>query len=70
MVKHFPKRDVRIWMDAGKLEWLLYSSRKMHRLLKSKSYDVTYHEYTGGHNYTAWRDDLWRGLEALFGMEK
>jgi enterochelin esterase family protein len=67
MVRHFPKRDLRIWMDAGKLEWLLGSSRKMHRSLKQKGYDVTFREFSGGHCYTAWRDDLWRGLEALFG---
>lgn len=67
MIQHFPKRDIRIWMDAGKLEWLLESSQKMHKLLKSKGYDVTYREFSGGHCYTAWRDDLWRGLEALFG---
>jgi enterochelin esterase family protein len=68
MVRHFPKRDLRIWMDAGKLEWLLDSSRKMYKLLKSKSYNVTFREYSGGHNFTAWRDNLWRGLEALFAM--
>ena len=67
MVQYFPKRDLRIWMDAGKLEWLLESSRKMYKLLQKKGYDVTYHEFTGGHCYTAWRDDVWRGLEALFG---
>ena len=66
MVKHFPKRDIRIWMDAGKLEWLLDSSQQMHKLLKSMGYEVTYREFTGGHCYTAWRDDLWRGLEKLF----
>jgi len=69
MVRHFPKIDIRIWMDAGKLEWLLNSSQRMHKLLEAKGYEVTYREFTGGHNYTAWRDDLWRGLETLFGME-
>jgi enterochelin esterase family protein len=70
MVRHFPKRDLRIWMDAGKLEWLLDSSQKMHKLLIQKGYNVTYREFTAGHNYTAWRGDLWRGLETLFGMEE
>jgi enterochelin esterase-like enzyme len=69
MVAHFPKRDLRIWMDAGKLEWLLESSQKMHKLLKARGYDVSYREFTGGHCYTAWRDDLWRGLEKLFAAE-
>jgi enterochelin esterase-like enzyme len=66
MVEHFPKRDLRIWLDAGKLELLLGSSREMYRRLKQKGYDATFHEYAGGHCYTAWRDDLWRGLETLF----
>lgn len=70
LVRYLPKRDLRIWMDAGKLESLLDSSRKMHELLKSKGYNVTFREYSAGHNYTAWRDDLWRGLEALFGKDK
>jgi enterochelin esterase family protein len=39
----------------------------MHALLEEKGYHLTYREYPGGHNYTAWRDDLWLGLEALFG---
>jgi len=67
MVEHFPPRPLRIWMEAGKLEWLLGSSRKMNSLLKQRGYDVAYREYNGGHNYTAWRDDLWRGLVHLFG---
>lgn len=67
MVEHFPKRGLRIWMDAGKLETLLESSRKMYKLLKSRGYNVTCREFSGGHCYTAWRNDLWRGLEALFG---
>lgn len=24
------------------------------------------HEYAAGHNYTAWRDNLARGIEAIF----
>jgi enterochelin esterase family protein len=70
MVQHLPKRGLRIWMDTGKLEGLLDSSRKMHKLLKSQGYDVTFREFSGGHCYTAWRDDLWRGLETLFNTER
>ncbi len=53
-------------MDAGHYEWLLDSNRQMYALLKEKKYKVKYHEFSGGHNFTAWRDDIWRGLEALF----
>lgn len=70
LVEHLPKRDLNVWMDAGKLEWLLESSQKMHKLLQSKGYRVIFREFSGGHNYTAWRDDVWRGLERLFPREE
>jgi len=66
LVKHNHARNIKIWMDVGKLEWLLKDNRRMSALLKAKGYNITYREYSGGHNYTAWRDDIWRGLEALF----
>lgn len=66
LVKHGQGRDVNIWMDAGKLGFLLEDNRSMFSLLQEKGYSVTYREFSGGHNFTAWRDDLWRGLEALF----
>jgi len=67
IVRHLPKPNIDVWMDVGALEGLLDCNRQMHALLKEKGYRVTYREYPGGHNYTAWRDDLSRGLEALFG---
>ena len=66
LVKHRHARDIQIWMDAGKLEFLLEDNRRMSALLHENGYNVTYREFSGGHNYTAWRDDVWRGLEALF----
>jgi enterochelin esterase family protein len=53
-------------MDVGKLEWLLNGNRHMHALLKEKKYRVKYREFPGGHNYTSWRNDIWRGLEGLY----
>jgi enterochelin esterase family protein len=53
-------------MDAGLYDWLLESNQQMHTLLKEKSYKVKYHEFSGGHNFTSWRNDIWRGLEALY----
>ena len=70
LARYLPERTLDIWMDAGKLEQLLDSNRTMQELLKSRGYNVSYREYTAGHNYTAWRDDFWRGLETLFGKEK
>jgi enterochelin esterase family protein len=58
-----------IWMDAGKYEWLLGTNQRMHELLKTKANKVEYREYNGGHNYTSWQNEVWRGLEYLFGKE-
>jgi len=66
LVKHKHARDIQIWMDVGKLEFLLEDNRRMSALLKENGYNVNYREYSGAHNYTSWRDDVWRGLEALF----
>jgi len=60
-------QPIKIWMDIGQFEGLLAANRRMHALLMDRGYDVTYREYHAGHNYPAWRDDVWRGLEALFG---
>ena len=66
LARHGQAREVNIWMDAGQLDYLLEDNRQMHSLLQDKGYDVTYREFSGGHNHTAWRDDIWRGLEAMF----
>ncbi len=67
MVRHLPIQPLKIWMDVGRYEWLLEPNRRMHVLLQQRGYDVAYREYSGGHNYPAWRNDVWRGLVALFG---
>ena len=54
-------------MDVGRYEWLLDCNRQMAELLVEKGYAVTYREYNAGHNYPAWQNDVWRGLESLFG---
>ncbi|MBK9924427.1 MAG: esterase family protein [Anaerolineales bacterium] len=66
LVRHKHAHELQIWMDAGKLEFLLEDNRRMSALLKENGYNVTYREFSGGHNYTAWRDDIWRGLEVMF----
>ncbi len=66
LIRHGQAKQLHLWMDAGKLEWLVEDNRRIHRLLVEKEYHVAYREFTGGHCYTAWRDDIWRGLEALF----
>jgi enterochelin esterase-like enzyme len=66
LVRHAPASKIDIWMDAGKYDWLLEGNRQMFSLLKKRNYSVKYHEYSGGHNFTCWRNEIWRGLEALF----
>lgn len=66
LARHLPLEGVKIWMDVGKFEHLLSSNRSMQKLLDERGYQVQYREYPGGHNYTSWRNDLWRGLEFLF----
>jgi len=66
LVRHKHARDIQIWMDVGKLEFLLEDNRRMSALLEENGYQVAYREFCGGHNYTAWRDDIWHGLEAMF----
>jgi enterochelin esterase family protein len=63
-------RPIKIWMDAGiyDLAGLLEANRRMHALLTSRGYPVTYREYHAGHNFPSWRDDIWRGLEALYSV--
>lgn len=58
--------DLQIWMDVGKLDFLLEDNRRMSALMEENGYNVTYREYTGGHNYTSWRNDVWRGLKTIF----
>jgi enterochelin esterase-like enzyme len=67
LLRYQADNSMRIWMDVGRFEFLLRANQETYALLTERGYDVTYHEYSGGHNYTAWRDDVWRGLEMLFG---
>ncbi len=66
LIRHGQANQLKVWMDGGKLEWLVEDNRRVHQLLVEKQYQAAYREFTGGHCHTAWRDDVWRGLEALF----
>jgi enterochelin esterase-like enzyme len=67
LARYGPVPPLRVWMCAGRYEWLLDCNRRMHALLVERGYEVVYDEYSGGHNYPSWRDHLGRGLEALLG---
>lgn len=67
LVRDGAVRPLKIWMDCGRYEWLLPGNRRMHELLVGRGYRVAYREFSAGHNYPAWRDDVGHGLEWLFG---
>jgi enterochelin esterase family protein len=72
LLAYAEKRSLNIWMDIGKydLPGLLESNQRMKDVLTQQSYRLTYREYNAGHNYAAWRDEIWRGLEAVYGTGK
>jgi enterochelin esterase-like enzyme len=70
LVRYAPIPQLALWMDVGQFEWLLETNRRMHSLLNERQTLHGYSEYMGGHNYTSWRNDLWRGLEYLFGNDR
>ena len=66
LVRFGQGRNLQLWMDVGILDDLLEDNRRMIALLDKRQYNVIYREFSAGHNYTAWRDDIWRGLESMF----
>ena len=66
LVRYNHARQIKIWMDIGTMDELLEDNRRMVALLDKRQYTVSYREFSGGHNYTAWRNDVWRGLEEMF----
>jgi enterochelin esterase-like enzyme len=60
------KQPLSVWMDCGMFEGLIEGNRRILPVLAEAGHRVQYREYPGGHNYPAWRDDVWRGLEWLF----
>jgi enterochelin esterase family protein len=66
LVRSQPRRRLRIWMDVGHLERLrpeiIGCTWRSFRAATRWAIG----EYHAGHNWTAWRNDVWRGLESLF----
>jgi enterochelin esterase-like enzyme len=69
LVRHVPPVALRLWLCCGLYEEFLEGNRRMYALLRERGYDCAYREYPGGHNYSSWRDEVWRGLEYLYGPE-
>ena len=70
LLEHGLVRPLKVWLDIGHydLPGILESNRRMRDILAGRGYSIFHREYNAGHNYPAWRDELWRGLEALFSM--
>jgi enterochelin esterase family protein len=60
-------RPLEVWMDCGHFEVLTEGNQRMLPVLQQSGHRAEYRQYHGGHNYSAWRDNVWRGLEWLFG---
>jgi enterochelin esterase-like enzyme len=67
LIRAKQSRDIKIWMDVGRFDWLLEDNRRLQPILRENGYNVTYREFNGGHNYTCWRDEVWMALEDVFG---
>jgi enterochelin esterase family protein len=73
-IRDAPKKSVRLWMEVGIYEGpggglgganMLAQNRHMRDVLLSKGYDVSYREFSGGHDYASWRGSFADGLIAL-----
>ena len=64
-----PKVPIRFYLEVGMMETgrseMLTRNRHFRDILDLKGYNVTYHEYNGGHDYLCWRGGLADGLIAL-----
>lgn len=61
-----PRRPIRFYQTIGLWdgELGLQPNREMHAVLDAKGYQVTYREFTGGHDYSNWRQALPEALAA------
>ena len=66
LVRYGHSQGMDLWMDVGTLDFLLEDNRRMKDILTENGYNFTYRECSGAHNYTSWRNDVWRGLEVIF----
>ncbi len=70
LIRFMPVQPVKIWLDVGVYDFpeLYASNQSMAALLQERGYTVTLRQYPGGHNYPAWRNNVARGLEWLYGL--
>jgi enterochelin esterase family protein len=64
----YSQPPLQIWQDVGVYEWLYPHNQAFHRQLTNAGYQVGYREFNGGHNYTAWANQLPDALRHVFGI--
>jgi enterochelin esterase-like enzyme len=69
LIRHAPVQPIKIWMGVGAYDFtdILTGNRTMLRALQERGYTVCFRQNNAGHNFPAWRDDIWRGLVWLYG---
>jgi enterochelin esterase-like enzyme len=67
LIRKKQSQEIKIWMDVGQFDSLLEDNRRLQPILNGNAYDVIYREYSGGHNYTCWRNEIGAALEKMFG---
>ncbi|HEY5759005.1 MAG TPA: alpha/beta hydrolase-fold protein [Steroidobacter sp.] len=72
LIKEFaskPRQPTRFYLDVGLWEGadMLMPNRILRSVLEGKGNEVTYREFTGGHDYVIWRNTLSDGLIELIG---
>lgn len=61
---------VKVYLEVGRDEWVLLDDhRRLRHVLARGGHDVTYREYSGGHDIVCWRGSLADGLMSLLGPE-
>jgi enterochelin esterase-like enzyme len=62
------RRNLRIWLDCGQLEWLLAANRRMAAALFEQKYTHHYREWPSGHNWETWRNAIPAALRFMLGI--
>lgn len=72
LLRHGAPLPLTLALQVGTYDFadLIPANRRLHSLLLEQDYLHAYFEFNGGHNYTAWRDNLQPGLEAIFGVSR
>lgn len=67
LVRNLPPPEVDFWLNAGCFDDQLEENRELAALMDRRGFRRSYREFSGGHNYTCWRNEIGRGLVRLFG---